>query len=186
MWQNASLPLQIEADNTASVTGKEKNQTSGWSRLHSVGRFVWVFSEQPFTCYLCFSCFCFSFSGSPSLGCWWTGAWTHSRVRLLQASKTNAHITHEDICKGKTVPAGGHGGRPGIGGGRNKRVEYLIWSLVALLCCAVVQACNEWIPCSIFRRYSLFSFLPSFLPSSLPSFLPSSPQPGQWCHLELE
>lgn len=43
-----------------------------------------------FTCYLCFSCFCFSFSSFLSLGCWWRVAWRHSRVQLLQANKQHS------------------------------------------------------------------------------------------------
>lgn len=45
------------------------------------------------TCYLCFSCFCFFVSGFPSLDCWWTAAWRHSRARLLQANKQ--HRAHK-------------------------------------------------------------------------------------------
>lgn len=48
------------------------------------------------TCYLCFSCFCFSVSGFPSLDCWWTAAWRHSRARLLQANKQ--HRAHKSWC----------------------------------------------------------------------------------------
>lgn len=45
------------------------------------------------TCYLCFSCFCFSVSGFPSLDWWWTAAWRHSHARLLQANKQ--HHAHK-------------------------------------------------------------------------------------------
>lgn len=54
------------------------------------------------TCYLCFSCFCFSFSGFPSLDCWWTAAWRHSRAQLLQTN--NIVLTNPAICKGKFTP----------------------------------------------------------------------------------
>lgn len=43
-----------------------------------------------FTCYLCFSCSCFSFSSFPSPDCWWRVAWRHSRVQLLQADQQHS------------------------------------------------------------------------------------------------
>lgn len=47
-------------------------------------------SRITFTCYLCFSCFCFSFSGFLSPDCWWKVAWRHSHARLLQANKQHS------------------------------------------------------------------------------------------------
>lgn len=67
---------------------------NGWLvpelKNNTVCGFVAREAEWVFTCYLCFSCFCFSFSSFPSPGCWWRVAWRHSRVLLLQENQQHS------------------------------------------------------------------------------------------------
>lgn len=114
-----------------------------------------------FTCYLCFSCFCFSFSNFPSPGCWWMAAWRHSHVQLLQASKQHSgHMSWNPAME--NIPT------------VNRRRDCTMCHISALAF-GIPQQCLM-----LFSRHAgNGSQVVSFSPFPLP-------RDGQWCHLELE
>lgn len=168
MWQNVSLSLQIQADNTASVTGKKKTKTH---KRAGEAVYTWCgcFLNSLYLLLVFFLLLLFLFRLSLSR-LLMNGGMDAQPCSASASKHKQTHTSHTGIsARAKLYPRAATTASQEQGGGRNKCVACLIWSLVALLCSAVVQACNEWIPCSIFRWYSLF--FPSFLPSVLPSFL---------------
>lgn len=111
-------------------------------------------SEWAFTCYLCFSCFCFSSSSFPSPGCWWRAAWRHSRVLLLQENQQHSgHMVFLCQCKKKkhsvTAPQW-KAVKAGVGR-LQKCATFHLYPLFAFSDSILCRGgSSEWISCSIF------------------------------------